>query len=329
MSESPKIYLAPFQGVTGIVFREVYSKYFKGIDKLFTPFFTSIQKQKSLSNRAKEIEQTQHHAVEVVPQVLSKDADEIIRFAVFCEEKGFKEINWNLGCPFPRVAMKKRGSGMLPYPDLAHGILEKVFAEIDIEFSIKCRLGYESETEIHALMPVFDQFPLSELIVHARLGKQLYKGEVDLSSFESLIGKSMNPLVYNGDIFTIHDYKNLNSRFKKIDTWMIGRGLLYDPFLPQDIKSGIIVSSVDRKTTIHQFITDLYLAYRKYLNDSLRAIGIMKEYWEYLAVSFDEPNKVFNKVKKVKTFDEYEDAVNIIFRDFEWFGYRKPVIDSI
>ncbi|MBK9356299.1 MAG: tRNA-dihydrouridine synthase [Bacteroidales bacterium] len=51
--------------------------------------------------------------IEVVPQVLSKSAGEIIWLAQVCEQLGFKELNWNLGCPYPQVANKKRGSGIL------------------------------------------------------------------------------------------------------------------------------------------------------------------------------------------------------------------------
>lgn len=322
MNNQPTIQLAPFQGVTGSAFREVYTQYFTGVDKLFTPFFTSIHKQKSLSGRAKEIEQLDHHGIPTVPQVLSKDADEIIRFATYCEDKGFTEINWNLGCPFPRVANKKRGSGMLPYPDLANEILDKVFSGINIKFSIKCRLGYENANEITHLLPVFNAFPLSELIVHARLGKQIYKGEVDLVSFENLIGQSQTPLVYNGDIFSVDDYDRFDKRFEKINVWMIGRGLLYDPFLPGDIKS-LYNKDLERSKLIRHFVENLYLAYRKQHIEGLRPINMMKEFWEYLAVSFDDPHKVFNLIKKTKSLDEYEDAVARVFDFHQWVGSTK------
>ena len=117
-----KIYLAPFQGITGTVYREVYSRHFPYLDKLFTPFFTSIYKHKSLTSKVSELEQTHHHGIPVVPQVLSNNADEIVRFGTICHDMGFKEINWNLGCPFKRVAAKKRGSGLLPHPELVKQI---------------------------------------------------------------------------------------------------------------------------------------------------------------------------------------------------------------
>ena len=129
MSGSTKIYLAPFQGITGHVYRESYAKHFVGIDKFFTPFFTGIHKAKSLSSKASEFANTRHNRINVVPQILSKDADEMLRFAKYCHEKGFTEINWNLGCPYPRVANKKRGSGLIPFPELVDEILTQLMSE--------------------------------------------------------------------------------------------------------------------------------------------------------------------------------------------------------
>jgi len=314
-----RIYLAPFQGITGITFRKVFTKHFQGTDKLFTPFFTTFPLNNKLSPRKlEELGLPAENGTEVVPQILCKDADEIIRFATFCGNQGFKEINWNLGCPYPQVANKKRGSGMLPYPGMIDEILKRVMPGIPIRLSVKCRLGYFSSDEIFDLIPIFNQYPISELTVHARIGKQLYSGEADLETFEKLGPVNNIPLVYNGDIFSVKDFLQLQKQFPSVHNWMIGRGLLYDPFLPAAIKGTGIPA--DRKAYVRNFIDDLYFAYRKQKNDNLSAIGTLKEYWSYLAMSFDDPHKVFSKLKKVKSFDEYEDAVVFIFREFEWVG---------
>ncbi len=236
MKSIPCIYLAPFQGITTYPYREVYSKYFTGVDKLFTPFFTGNQKPNSLTKRAYEFNYPYQNNIEVVPQILSKDADEISRFAQFCSDKGFKEINWNLGCPYPRVANKKRGSGLLPYPEIIKDILEKVISEIEIKFSIKCRLGYFSEDEILSLINIFNTFNISELTIHARIGKQMYDGEVRIEALKRAISKSQINVVYNGDIFSKSDFDSIHNELKETNRWMIGRGLLVDPFLPAKIK---------------------------------------------------------------------------------------------
>ncbi len=322
MSVAPNIYLAPFQGITGHTFRSVYVKHFQGVDKLFTPFFTSIQHNNKLAARKlAELGSPFENGIPVVPQILSKDAEEIIRFSNFCERLGFSELNWNLGCPYPQVANKKRGSGMLPFPEMVEQILGKVMAETKIKFSVKCRLGYISEDEIFELIPVFNTYNISELIIHARTGKQLYTGETNLEAFEKTIPLISVPLAYNGDIFSCADFERLDEQFNPINSWMIGRGLLWDPFLPAKIKGlGVMANQQEH---IGQFINDLYLAYRKQMNDNLSALSVLKEYWSYLAMSFNDPHHVFKKLKKVMRFEDYEDAVACVFKEFEWVGSDK------
>ncbi len=320
MDSIPKIYLAPFQGITTYTYREIYTKHFGGIDKLFTPFFTGIHKSKSLEKRTIELNFNHQNGVEVVPQVLSKDADEILRFAEVCQNKGFKEINWNLGCPYPRVANKKRGSGMLPYPEMVNDILENTMPNLNIDFSIKCRLGYFSEEEIIELMDVFNLYKISEITIHARIGKQLYTGDVRLEAFKRALAKSNNDVVYNGDIFSKKGFEKFNTDFKLVNKWMIGRGMLIDPFLPAIIKGFQVPDTEEQKQVAYKFATDLYLAYRKKMNDRLQAINVMKEFWSFLSKSFDESQKIFNRIKKTKSFDDYEEAVAEAFRKYNWIG---------
>lgn len=322
MTPGPSIYLAPFQGITGVTFRSVFVKHFKGVDKLFTPFFTTIQHNNKLPARKLiELGNPSESGIEVVPQILSKDADEIIRFADFCHMQGFRELNWNLGCPYPQVANKKRGSGMLPYPEMVDEILKKATSETDIKFSVKCRLGYFSAQELFALIPVFNQYSISEITIHARIGKQLYSGEPDQETFIKAISLLTIPAVYNGDIFSVNDFHTLSSLIPDINAWMIGRGVLSDPFLPAIIKD--LPLPDNRKAHIRQFIDDLYFEYRKLKNDNLAVIGNLKEYWHYLAESFNDPHKVFKHLKKPNSFDEYEDAVSRVFGEFEWLGSGK------
>lgn len=319
MSQKNRIYLAPFQGITGAIYRETYARHFSGVDKMLTPFFTGIIRQENLSKRkAFELEKTTLKNIEIVPQILSKDVDEIISFGNLCAQKGFSEINWNLGCPYPRVANKKRGSGMLPFPEMMQEILEKVMPEMSVKFSIKCRLGYFSADEIFQLIPVFNHFQIAELTIHARIGKQLYKGPTDLETLGRALPLIEVPVVYNGDIFSKTDFIQFQKRFPSIHLLMIGRGLLVDPFLPSIIKGEEVAN--DHKLIAQRFISDLYLAYRKHMNDRLQAISVMKELWGFMAFSFSEPHQAFNRLKKSKSFEEYEEAVAELFEKHEWVG---------
>ena len=334
MSES-FLSLGPFQGITDAPFRNVFQRHFGGIDKFYTPFFTGIQKDHAKNLQGEEIDPRCNDVETLTPQILSTDAEEVLRFAKQCKQLGYKEINLNMGCPFPRVANKKHGCGLLPYPDKVEELFERIFEEIDINFSVKCRLGYFNADEINAILPIFNRFPLSELIIHPRIGKQLYKGEADVERFKALMPFINAPLVYNGDIVSVDSFEcirgfineptekrhfdRLNDR-QTVNQFMLGRGLLANPFLAEQIKNkeDAYAASLQQKTErLHRYVLDLYDDRLRHAGGSPKVLGRMKELWSYLMNSFDAPQDVWRKIKKINALKEYEEQVELIFKQHE------------
>ncbi len=308
----PHLSLGPFQGITDAPFRKVFKRHFGGIDKFYTPFFTGIQKDHAKNMQVEEIDPQCNDVETLTPQILSTSAEEILRFAKQCKQMGYKEINLNMGCPFPRVANKKRGCGLLSYPDMVEGMLEKVFEEIDLKFSVKCRLGYFNPDEIEAFIPIFNRFPLSELVIHPRIGKQLYKGEADTERFKALIPFFKAPLVYNGDIVSVDSFVRIRGVVQPVDQFMLGRGVLSHPFLAEEIKG--VVSEQNKTMRLHHYVVDLYEDRLRHAGGSPKVLGRMKELWSYLMNDFEEPQVVWRKIKKINALKEYEEAVEEIFK---------------
>lgn len=306
--------LGPFQGITDAPFRNVFKKHFGGIDKFYTPFFTGIQKDHAKNLQVEEIDPRCNDVETLTPQILSTDAEEILRFAEQCKSMGYKEINLNMGCPFPRVANKKRGSGLMPYPEKIEAMLQAVFERINMKFGIKCRLGYFNPDEIIPVIQVINQFPLSELIIHPRIGKQLYKGEADVRRFAALIPSIKAPLVYNGDIISVASFESIRDQVQPVHDFMLGRGLLANPFLAEEIKTHEV--TVDKASRLHAYVIDLYEDRLRHAGGSPKVLGRMKELWSYLMYSFDEPQEIWRKVKKINALVEYEEAVETIFRAY-------------
>lgn len=313
-----KLSLAPFQGITDVVYRNVFMKHFGGIDKFYTPFFTGIQKDNSKSLRGEEIAPRFNDVNIVVPQILSNTAEEIVRFANQCKSMEYTEFNLNMGCPFPRVANKTRGCGLMADPQRTTAMLEEVCDNIQgIKFSIKCRLGYYSDDEILRFVDTFNSLPFSEIIVHPRIGKQMYTGEASLEKFKELIPLINKPLIYNGDIYTVEKYKSVVESISTDNTHtMLGRGLLTNPFLAEEIKQ-INDNQQDKNARLHKFVVDLYVERLRHAGGSPKIIGSMKELWKYMMNIFDDPQNVWRNVKKVNHLDEYEDAVEKIFTEYK------------
>lgn len=320
MQQGFKLSLGPFQGITDVYYRQLFQVHFGGIDKYYTPFFTGIYKVSGRSLRAHEIDPEWNKTSMLCPQILSRDAHEIILFGKACKDLGYNEINWNMGCPYPRVAKKKRGSGLLPYPGLVEALLHDIKKELPLELSIKCRLGYEDPHELDSLIPHFNAYGLSELIVHARIGKQLYQGGVHIGRFAQIIETINAELVYNGDVFSKTGFEIFQNQFPHINHWMLGRGLLADPFLALDLKNACHVGFDERKAKVLRFVTDLYLQRRKVSGDRLSSLGRMKELWSYLVWSFSEPQTAWRLIRKCNSFETYEQAVAHVFEKLNWVG---------
>ena len=137
----------------------------------------------------------------VTPQFIGKDPSSLRRCLRRVREAGFATADLNCGCPFPMVRRKGRGSGILRTPDILRRMLEagcEVMGEG--RFSVKARLGVDAPDELERLLPLFNEFPLRRLTVHARTARQMYSGECDREAFERVASAAKMPVVANGDL---------------------------------------------------------------------------------------------------------------------------------
>lgn len=309
-----KIYLAPLQGYTNADYRALHQKYFGAVDKYYSPYLRFEPNKAFKKSAYKDILPENNKDINFVPQVLGTDVPMFIDLAKQFADWGYKEMNWNLGCPFPMVTKRGFGSALVQKPEKVKEILEAVFEQINIPLSIKCRLGFEDAEEINALLEVLNQFPLLELTIHTRTAKQMYKGKAKPEAFAPLISKTKHPLVYNGDINSIQDVDHCNTiADNRIEAFMLGRGLLMNPFLAAEIK-GKQYSQEEKRATLKDFHTELFELNKQKLEPS-HLLGRMTAHWEYLSFMFPNQHKVFKAIKKSKRIDKYELAVEQIFRN--------------
>jgi tRNA-dihydrouridine synthase B len=313
-----KLYLAPLQGITDHVFRNIFNKFFPGLHKTFTPF---VRFKNDLEIKKSQISDIlpENNALQLVtPQILSNKASEIIFFASYVKDLGYSEINWNLGCPFPMVANRKLGSGLLQYNSLIDEILKEVFPKIQIDLSVKMRLGYSNNQEIYPIIEVLNKYPVSEIIIHPRIGKQMYKGEIDLESFAKCIISTNHKLSYNGEINCFDDFRKLSERFETIHTWMLGRGAVANPFLVESIAQDSDLITCDKLERFSLFHAELIESYEKNLSGPGHLLDKMIKLWEFFSKSFDDQHKAFKMIKKAGSIEKYNLALYYIYNNMHY-----------
>jgi tRNA-dihydrouridine synthase len=306
---------SPLQGFTDFRFRNAFHKHFGGIDTFYSPYIKLNGKLVVKGSYERDILPENNSTLEVIPQIITNDAEEFLFVAKYVQQFGYKELNWNLGCPYPMVAKCGMGSGLIKNTDQIEHILKRVHNETDIIVSMKMRMGYENATEILDVFPILEQYPIKNIAIHARIGKQLYKGGVDLDSFQKCLDTSKQKIYYNGDITSVAKFKELQERFPSIDHWMIGRGLIADPFLPSMIKKNTTEYPKNRLEIFEAFHDEIYREYDAYLQGPTPIRMKMLGFWEYFSESFSNPQKTFKKIKKAGNSKNYEAAVKEIFKN--------------
>ncbi|WP_020587795.1 tRNA dihydrouridine synthase [Desulfobacter curvatus] len=309
----PVLILAPLQGVTDVVFRQAYVRHFSGIDQAMAPFISTMSSRRLKPSRLKDVDPALNTALPVIPQILGNNPDDFIYLGNYLFDMGYAQVNWNLGCPHSKIAKKLRGSGLLSHPDKIDAFLSRVIPAMKPTLSVKIRLGRKAKEEIRDLIAMFNTHKLDEIILHPRTGEQMYTGAADVDAFEQAMNDCGHPMVYNGDIVDLVSWERIRQRFPEINRFMIGRGILSNPFLPEQIK-GVNIDSKHTDAPIHErlknFHADLFNSYKQVFSGPGHLIGRMKGFWSYLGPSFENSKKSLKKLLKSNSEQGYLDRVN-------------------
>lgn len=304
------LHFAPLQGYTEAPYRDAHASVFGGIDTYYTPF-VRIERGEFRRKDTRDIEPENNHVAHLVPQLIASDVEKAKTILALFIEKGYREVSINLGCPFPVLAKRHNGSGMLPYPEEVKALLAIVEQHPEIRFSVKMRLGWENSEECLALAPLLNDLPLEHIALHARLGKQQYKGEVDLDAFAAFADICQKPLIYNGDLLTVEDIQQIEKRFPQLAGIMIGRGLLANPALAMEYKTGVSLSPEELREKLRTLHAAVYARYEEQLQGGdEQLLHKIKPFWDYLEPALDR--KVWKAIHKSGSLNKYQAAVRLV-----------------
>lgn len=314
-----KLQMAPMEGITNYIYRNAHARHFGKMDKYYTPFL-SLHKEKEFNHKEiQEILPDHNAGLNVVPQVLTNSAEDFLHGAEKLKAFGYEEININMGCPSATVVTKGKGAGMLAETEKLERFLDEIFAKTPVDISIKTRLGMESTKEWENLLQIYNQYPIKELIIHARVRTDFYQNKPSWDAFAYALEHSKNPICYNGDIFSADDYQSFKKGFFEVENIMLGRGLLANPFLAgeiyNDTKNAVdeCVMTKDKLNQLQAFHDELYSEYRNILSGDQNVLLKMKEIWTYMIKMWPGEEKIHKAIRKAKKCSEYEQLVHQLF----------------
>ena len=308
------LYFAPLQGYTDAVYRCAHASLFGGVAAYYTPF-VRIEKGDFRRKELRDIEPLHNVGVPTVPQVMASQPDELRRLVDQVAGYGYRRIDLNLGCPFPILARRHKGSGLLPYPDEVERLLRALEGYEGFTFSVKMRLGWESPEESLRLLPLFESSSVRQITLHARLGKQQYKGEPDREAFARFYEDCRLPLVYNGDLTTVADMEAMELQFPRLSGLMVGRGLLAAPWLAEAYAhdGALPPTRYERVARLHE---QVWNHYAEVSQGPHQLLARMASFWEYLLPDVDK--RLRKRVLKAHSVEAYTEAVQAL-----WLSIRE------
>lgn len=316
-----KFYLAPMEGVTGYIYRNAYHDFFHPMDKYFTPFIVPKSLHKQNNKEIKDILPENNTAAPIIPQLLTNNAVDFINMAKGLKAMGYTEINLNLGCPSGTVVAKGKGAGFLAEPLELDNFLYKIFSELgDMKLSVKTRLGMDSPDEFEDLLNIYNRYAIEELIIHPRVRKDMYKNTPNMEAFGYAMELSKNTVIYNGDIFSVAAYDCLIDKFPQVQGVMLGRGIIANPGLLDEICLGAearaemsCTNEPLAKEKLRAFHDRLLNDYSKIMSGDRNLLFRMKELWNYMGGLFPDGGKLLKKIKKAERLADYMAAVDGLF----------------
>ena len=285
-------YFAPMEGLTDSVFRRLHHKYFPGVDRYYMPFLSPTMHRTLTHKEARELPRVDSVSFVAVPQILTRVSQDFLWAANVIYDRGYDEVNLNLGCPSGTVVSKGKGSGMLRDLDALDAFLYEIFRDCPLSISVKTRLGLERSEEFPALLEIYNRYPIKELTIHPRIRKQFYTGGVDESMFAWALENSKNPVCCNGDILTKAQADSCPT-----DSVMIGRGLIADP--------GMLCGGT-KPEVLAPFLEELLATYEQEFGGSRNAMFRMKEHWGFLHARFEGSEKLWKKLRKTTDAAEFK-----------------------
>lgn len=300
-----RYYFAPMEGLTDSVYRRLHHKYFGGVDRYYMPFISPTVHRCLTHREDRELPFADSVDFCAVPQLLTKVPEDFLWAAEQCRDRGYKEVNLNVGCPSGTVVSKGKGSGMLADPEALDRFLEAVFQNPPLPISVKTRLGITQPDEFPQLLDIFNRYPIAELTIHPRVRKQFYNGDVDLEVFRYAVRNSKNPLCYNGNLTSKADISAFSDAFPEIHAVMLGRGLIADP--------GMLTPEGTTAASLSAFHEELLEEYQVLFGGARNAMFRMKENWGFLLPRFQNSEKLGKRLRKTTDLSEYQSITAEIF----------------
>lgn len=264
--------------------------------------------------KTKKLVDTKNEKSKIAIQIFGSDP-EIMAYAANELQHRASIIDINMGCPAPKVVKNGDGSKLLLDLELVKKIVEQVVKSVDIPVTVKMRKGWNNSNIVAVeAAKAIEEAGASAITIHGRTREEYYSGTVDLDIIKRVKEAVKIPVIGNGDIKSTKDAIKM-FEYTNVDGIMIGRANLGNPWIINQIKSGLSKveeyspSNIEKLNTIKEHM-ELEIA------EKGEYIGIreMRKHISWYIKNLKDSSKIREKINALESKQEVIDCLNEYFK---------------
>lgn len=304
MLDNPLI-LAPMAGVTDLPFRLLCKEQGAGLLCMEMVSAKAIYYKNKNTEQLMEIDPRENP---VSLQLFGSDPDLLAEIAAQIVERPFDILDFNMGCPVPKVVNNGEGSALMKDPKRVEEILSKMVRATKKPVTVKFRRGFDEE-HINAveIAKIAEACGVAAVAVHGRTRQQYYSGKADWDIIRQVKEAVQIPVIGNGDLLSAEDVVRMKEQ-TGCDGFMIGRGAQGNPWIFQQILHKLETGQDLPKPTMQE-VAQMVLAHaHKQLEVKGEYTGIreIRKHAAWYTAGYKNSSKLRGRINEVETLEQLE-----------------------
>ncbi|WP_294785547.1 tRNA dihydrouridine synthase DusB [uncultured Eubacterium sp.] len=300
--------LAPMAGVTDLPFRLLCRRQGAGLLCMEMVSAKAIYYKNKNTDLLMEIHPEEHP---VSLQLFGSDPDILAEMAAKIEERPFEILDFNMGCPVPKVVNNHEGSALMKDPKLVEEILTKMVKAVKKPVTVKIRKGFDEE-HVNAveIAKIAESCGVAAIAVHGRTRQQYYSGKADWDIIRQVKEAVSIPVIGNGDILCAQDVVRMKER-TGCDGFMIGRGAQGNPWIFKQIQYQLETGRELPRPSKHEVADMMLLHARLQLQVKGDYIGIreIRKHAAWYTAGYKNSSKLRGKINEVESYAQLEELL--------------------
>lgn len=307
------VILAPMAGVTDLPFRLLCRRMGAGLVCM------EMVSAKAIFYNNKNTEELLEIHPEEVPaslQLFGSDPEILADMAKRIEERPFSILDFNMGCPVPKVVNNGEGSALMKEPKLVEEILSALVRAVDKPVTVKIRKGFdEANCNAVEIARIAESCGVAAIAVHGRTREQYYSGRADWDIIRQVKQAVKIPVIGNGDVDS-PERAGAMLDSTGCDGVMIGRAAQGNPWIFRDtvsfLETGTVPPPPDGQEKKRMILE--HADFQLQIKGEYTAVREMRKHLAWYTTGMPHSARFRQTINSIESFAELTRGVESIFQ---------------